>query len=93
MIKTFKCKETEKIWKRKFSNKFSKDIQSKARRKLIFLDSASTLSDLRVPPPNRLKKLKGDRKDQYSIRINNQWRVCFYFIDGETTEVEIVDYH
>lgn len=93
MIKTFKCKEIEKIWKRKFSNKFSKDIQSKARRKLIFLDSASTLNDLRVPPSNRLEKLKGDRKDQYSIRINKQWRVCFYFIDGDATEVEIVDYH
>lgn len=93
MIKTFKCKETEKIWNREFSNKFSKDIQVKARRKLIMLASASTLNDLRVPPSNHLEKLKGNRRDQYSIRINNQWRICFYFRDGEAIEVEIVDYH
>ncbi|MBM9520965.1 type II toxin-antitoxin system RelE/ParE family toxin [Desulforhopalus vacuolatus] len=93
MVKTFKCKETKKVWNREFSNKFSKNIQTKARRKLIILASASTLNDLRVPPSNRLEKLKGDRNGQYSIRINNQWRVCFYFNDGEATEVEIVDYH
>lgn len=93
MVKKFKCKETEKIWKREFSNKFSKDIQTKARRKLIMLHSASSLTDLRVPPSNRLEKLKGDRKERYSIRINNQWRICFYFSDGEASEVEIVDYH
>lgn len=93
MIKNFKCKETEKIWKRKFSNHFSKDIQIKARRKLIMLDSASTLIDLIVPLSNRLEKLKGDRKNRYSIRINDQWRICFYFSDGEASEVEIVDYH
>ena len=93
MIKTFKCKETEKILKREFSNKFSKDIQIKARRKLIMLASASTLNDLCVPPSNRLEKLKGNRRDQYSIRINNQWRICFNFRDGEAVEVEIVDYH
>lgn len=57
------------------------------------LDSASSLSDLLVPPSNRLEKLKGDREGQYSIRINNQWRICFYFSDGEASEVEIVDYH
>lgn len=93
MVKTFKCKETKKIWNREFSTKFSKGIQTKARRKLIMLASASTLNDLRVPPSNRLEKLKGDRDGQYSIRINNQWRICFYFSDGEATEVEIVDYH
>lgn len=93
MVKTFKCKETKKVWNREFSNKFSKDIQTKARRKLIILASASTLNDLRVPPSNHLEKLKGDRNGQYSIRINNQWRVCFYFNDGEATDVEIVDYH
>lgn len=93
MVKTFKCKETKKVWNREFSTKFSKDIQTKARRKLIMLASASTLNDLRVPPSNRLEKLKGDRDGQYSIRINNQWRICFYFSDGEATEVEIVDYH
>ena len=93
MIKNFKSKETEKIWKRRFSRHFSKDIQTKARRKLIMFDSASTLNDLLIPPSNRLEKLKGDRENQYSIRINNQWRICFYFINGEASEVEIVDYH
>ncbi len=93
MIKNFKCKETEKIWERKYSRHFSKDIQTKARRKLIMLDSSSTLNDLLVPPANRLEKLKGDREGQYSIRINNQWRICFYFSDSEASEVEIVDYH
>jgi len=71
----------------------SKDIQTKARRKLIMLDSASTLKDLLIPPSNMLEKLRGNRENQYSIRINNQWRICFYFINGEANEVEIVDYH
>ena len=93
MIKNFKCKETEKVWKREYSSHFSKDIQGKARRKLIMLDAASTLTDLMVPPSNRLEKLKGNRRNQYSIRINSQRRVCFYFKDGEASEVEIVDYH
>ena len=93
MIKNFKCKETEKIWKRGFSGLFARDIQARARRRLIMLDAASTLNDLRFPPSNRLEKLKGDRKNQYSIRINNRWRICFYFSDGEASEVEIVDYH
>jgi proteic killer suppression protein len=93
MIKKFKCKETERIWKRRFSRQFSKDIQVKARRKLIMLDSASMLNDLLIPPSNRLEKLRGNREGQYSIRINNQWRICFYFSDGEASEVEIVDYH
>ena len=93
MIKDFKCKETEKIWEREFSNRFSKDIQTIARRKLIMLDSTSTLNDLRIPPSNRLEKLKGNRKNQFSIRINNQWRICFYFSDSEASDVEIVDYH
>jgi len=93
MIKSFKCKETEKIWNREYSSRFSKEIQSKARRKLVMLEAASTIADLRIPPSNRLEKLKGDRKDQYSIRINSQWRICFCFTDGEASEVEIVDYH
>ncbi len=93
MIKNFKCKETEKIWKREFSNRFSKDIQTTARRKLIMLDAASTLNDLKIPPSNRLEKLKGTKKKQFSIRINNQWRICFYFSNNEASDVEIVDYH
>ena len=93
MIKYFSCKETEKIWNREFSTRFPKDIQQKARRKLSMLDAASALIDLKVPPSNRLEKLKGDRKGYYSIRINSQWRVCFYFKNGEASNVEIVDYH
>lgn len=93
MIRNFKCKETEKIWKREYSSRFSQDIQGKARRKLVMLEAASTLTDLGVPPSNRLEKLKGGRKDQYSIRINSQWRICFSFNDGEASDVEIVDYH
>ena len=93
MIRNFKCKETEKIWQREYSTRFSKAIQKKARRKLIMLDSASTLIDLQIPPSNRLEKLKGDRKNQYSIRINDQWRICFHFNDGKASGVEIVDYH
>lgn len=93
MIKTFKCKETEKVWIREFSSKFAKEIQVQARRKLIMLDAASTLNDLRISPSNRLEKLKGDRLGLYSIRINNQWRICFHFNDGEASNVEIVDYH
>jgi len=92
-IQNFKCKETEKIWQRQFSKKFSKDIQMHARRRLVMLDSASTFNDLRLPPSNRLEKLKGDRKGQYSIRINDQWRVCFQFSEGGAFDVEIVDYH
>lgn len=93
MIKSFKGKETEKVWKRKFSKKLPEDIQKKARRKLLMLNAASNLEDLKVPPNNRLEKLAGDRKDEYSIRINDQWRVCFKFQNGEAFEVEIVDYH
>ena len=93
MIKSFKGKETEKVWTRKFSKKLPEDIQKKARRKLLMLNAASTLEDLKVPPNNRLEKLTGDRKDDYSIRINDQWRVCFKFQNGEAFEVEIVEYH
>lgn len=93
MIKDFSCKETEKVWDRDFSKKFPNDIQKRARRKLIMLDSASELKDLKVPPSNKLEKLKGDRKDEYSIRINDQWRVCFCFTNGVASNVEIVDYH
>jgi proteic killer suppression protein len=93
MIKSFGCKETEKIWNRVFSTRFPNDIQQKARRKLLMLDTAEALIDLQVPPSNRLEKLKGDRKGHFSIRINSQWRICFYFNNGEASKVEIVDYH
>lgn len=93
MIRSFRCKETERIWQGQSSRKFPGDIQDRALRKLRQLDAASTISDLRNPPSNWLEALKGDRKGQWSIRINNQWRVCFRWTDGEANEVEIIDYH
>ena len=81
-IKTFKCKETEKIWKGEMSLRLSRDIQSVARRKLRMMNKARSIMDLRVPPNNRLEALKGDRADEFSIRINIQWRICFEWIDG-----------
>lgn len=93
MIKSFRDKETEKILNRYFSRKFPQNIQKIARRKLIILDSAIELDDLKVPPGNKLEALKGDRKGQYSIRINDQWRICFKWKDGDSYDVEITDYH
>jgi len=93
MIRNFKCKETEKIFNREFSRKLAQDIQRIARRKLEILDAAEILQDLSIPPSNRLEKLKGDRANQHSIRINDQWRICFEWRDGDAHNVEIVDYH
>ena len=93
MIKTFRDKETEKIFNRRFSGKLPPNIQHLARRKLVVLDAATELNALRVPPGNRLETLKGDRKGQHSIRINNQWRVCFKWKSGDAYNVEITDYH
>lgn len=93
VIKSFKCKETEKIFNRIFSKKFPNDIQRVALRKLRMLNRAKILNDLKVPPANRLELLHGDRKGQYSIRINDQWRICFKWNSGEVNDVEIVDYH
>jgi proteic killer suppression protein len=94
MIKNFRCKETEKIYKREFSKKFPLDIQKVAYRKLLMIESAIDIQDLKIPPANRLEKLKGDRKGQYSIRINKQFRVCFKWdTRGFAFDVEIVDYH
>jgi len=93
MIQSFKCQETENIFNRIFSKKFPNDIQHVALRKLRMLNRASILNDLRVPPSNRLEQLKGRRKGQHSIRINNQWRVCFTWQNGNAFDVEIVDYH
>lgn len=93
MIKTFRDKETEKIFNRSFSGKLPKSIQSLARRKLIMLDAATDIHTLRLPPGNRLEALKGRRKGQHSIRINDQWRICFTWENGETYNVEITDYH
>ncbi len=93
MIRSFKSKETAKIFQRAFSRKIPSDIQTAAYRKLAYLNSARILDDLRLPPANRLEKLHGDRAGQYSIRINNQWRICFEWHDGDAYNVEIVDYH
>lgn len=93
MIKSFRDKETEKIFVRQISGKLPQDIQHIARKKLIILDAVPELNDLRIPPGNRLEALKGTRKGQHSIRINDQWRICFKWKDGDAYDVEITDYH
>ena len=93
MIFSFRCKETEKVWHRRFSKKFPADLQVRTRRKLIALHIAASLNDLRRPPSNHLEALKKDRQGQWSIRINKQWRVCFVWAEGNAHDVEIVDYH
>jgi len=93
MIKSFKCKETEKIFQGRFSKKLPHDIQGIAERKLIMIHRAADLSDLRVPPANRLEALSGSREGQHSTRINNQWRICFEWREDGVYSVEIVDYH
>jgi proteic killer suppression protein len=93
MIKSFADRETEKIFNRKFSRKLPPDIQRRARIKLEILDAADELDDLRIPPSNRLERLIGSRAGQYSVRINEQWRICFAWHNGDADEVEIVDYH
>jgi toxin HigB-1 len=93
MIRNFKDKETQKVFERKRSRKLPSDIQQVALRKLRMLNRSDTLQDLRVPPANRLERLIGDREGQHSIRINDQWRICFSWQDGNALDVEIVDYH
>ena len=93
MIRTFKCKETQQIFNRQRSGKFPHNIQRVALRKLRMLNRATTLQDLRIPPGNRLAKLRGNRVRQHSIRINNQWRICFEWRESDAYNVEIVDYH
>lgn len=93
MIRDFADKEAEKVWAGSPSRRLPADIQAVARRKLRMLNNAAVLDDLRVPPANRLEALKGGRKGQHSIRINDQWRVCFRWKEGDAYDVEIVDYH
>jgi toxin HigB-1 len=93
MIKSFHSKETEKIWHGDISLKLPVTIQATARRKLRMLNNAHNLQDLRVPPSNRIESLKGDRKGQYSIRTNAQWRICFEWKEGDCFNVQIIDYH
>lgn len=93
MIKSFKDKEAEKLFQKKISRRVSTEIQRAARRKLRLLDRSENLQDLTAPPSNHLEKLSGDRKGQYSIRINRQWRICFEWINNNAYNVEIIDYH
>jgi proteic killer suppression protein len=92
MIKTFRCKETQALFEGRTPNQF-RAIQNTAERKLTLLNNAATIEFLRSPPGNRLEALKGNRAGQYSIRINDQWRICFRWHDGDSFDVEIVDYH
>ena len=93
MIKSFGDAETEKVFNRRFSRRLPNDVQAAALRKLRMLANAHDVIDLRSPPGNRLERLSGDRSGQYSIRINDQWRVCFVWEGGDAHEVEICDYH
>ena len=93
MIRSFHCKETQKVFRRQFSRKLPLDIQATALRKLWILDAAMDLDDLLVPPNNRLETLRGNRRGQHSIRINDQWRICFRWQAGHAYDVQIVDYH
>jgi proteic killer suppression protein len=93
MIKSFADKETEKVYNRTRSRKLPGDIQHRARRKLLMIANAKDIQDLFSPPGNRLEQLKGNRMGQMSIRINEQWRICFRWKDGNVHDVEITDYH
>jgi len=93
VIRTFADRDTEKVWKRLLVRRWAPDVQRAAYRKLLLIDAAENLSDLTVPPGNRLEKLKGKRGGQHSVRINDQWRVCFHWRKGYADEVEITDYH
>jgi len=93
VIRSFSDSKTAQVFNRVRVSKWSKDVQRQALRKLLLIDAAETVEDLRVPPENRLERLKGKRDGQYSIRINDQWRICFKWSAGNATDVEIVNYH
>jgi proteic killer suppression protein len=93
VIRSFRDRDTERLFQRRPVRKLGSDIQKVALRRLRMLDAATVLDDLRLPPGNRLEKLKGDRAGQHSIRINQQWRICFRWRSGDAYDVEIVDYH
>ena len=93
VIRSFASRETERLFRRHSSRKLPHDIQHRARVKLEILDAAERLSDLRIPPSNRLEKFSGERDGQHSIRINDQWRICFVWHEGDAYQVEIIDYH
>lgn len=93
MIRSFRDTETERLFRRERRSKFTRQLQRAGLRKLLLLDAAESLDDLRVPPGNRLEKLAGNREGQHSIRVNDQYRICFHWQGGEAHDVEIVDYH
>ncbi len=93
MIRSFRDRETERVWSGAGSRRLPGDIQDAALRKLRLLDAAEKVDDLRLPPGNRLEALSGDRKGQHSIRVNQQWRICFRWTEGGCHDVEICDYH
>ena len=93
MIRSFRCNETKKTFYRELSRKFPGDVQERAFMKLNAIDAAIEIMDLRFPPSNRSEVLKGNRKGQWSIRINHQWRICFRGLDGDAEDVKILDYH
>lgn len=93
MIRSYRDRDTQSVAERRRVNKFSEEIQRRAQRKLMVLNNAKDLNDLMVPPGNRLEALSGNRRGQYSIRINRRWRICFVWSEGDAYQVEIVDYH
>ncbi len=93
MIRSFKDKETWRIFSREYSKRLPAEIQQIALRKLRMLNNSNSINDLRVPPANRLEKLRGEREGQYSMRINDQWRICFEWNENDAFNMEIVDYH
>ena len=93
MIRSFSDSKTAQVFNRVRVSKWSKEVQRQALRKLLLIDAAESVEDLRVPPGNRLERLKGNRAGQYSVRVNDQWRICFRWSGGNAVDVEIVDYH
>jgi toxin HigB-1 len=93
VIKSFANRDTERLFRREPVRRFPTDLRRVMLRKLVVLDAAESLEDLRSPPGNRLEKLRGDRQGQHSIRVSDQWRICFTWMDGDAHNVEIVDYH
>ncbi|MDQ2796547.1 MAG: type II toxin-antitoxin system RelE/ParE family toxin [Actinomycetota bacterium] len=93
MLRSFADKDTERVWRRERSRRLDSATQRSALRKLLILDAADTLDDARIPPSNRLEKLRGDRAGQHSVRVNQQWRICFRWTAAGPKDLEIVDYH
>ncbi len=93
MIRSFASRETERVWRGEWSRRLPAEVQRLGLRKLQIMDAVADVSELRVPPGNQLEALKGDRKGQWSIRINGQWRICFRWVNGHAEDVEICDYH